>query len=213
MTRSKFLKELTIIADNNVKVNSCAIIILAAGSSSRMGRPKQLLPYNGKSLLEHTVDTANDTDANPVIVVLGANATMLDKEINEKKVHITENTEWGEGMASSVRCGIKTLMQIAPYSDAAIIMVCDQPFVSPALLNELIAAQKNTGKAIVTSQYNNAIGPPALFHKTVFPGLLELKGDAGARKIIEKRKTDVATVSFDKGEIDIDTEADYKALL
>ena len=194
-------------------VNSYAIIVLAAGSSSRMGRPKQLLPYNGKSLLEHTVDTANDTDASPVIVVLGANAALLEKEINEKKVHITENSEWSEGMASSVRCGIKTLVQIAPYSDAAIIMVCDQPFVSPALLNDLVAAQKNTGKDIVTSHYENAIGPPALFHKTVFPELLDLKGDAGARKIIEQRGTDIATVSFVKGEIDIDTESDYKALL
>ena len=178
-----------------------------------MGRPKQLLPYNGKSLLAHPVDTANDADANPVIVVVGANAALMEKDINEKKVHVTENTEWNEGMASSVRCGIKTLLQIAPGSDAAIIMVCDQPFVSPALLNELIAEQKNTGKSIVTSQYENAIGPPALFHKTVFPELLALKGDAGARKIIEKSETDVATVSFAKGEIDIDTESDYKALL
>jgi len=196
-----------------VIVDSYAIVILAAGSSSRMGRPKQLLPFYGKSLLEHTVDTASETDANPVIVVLGANASLLEKEISEKKVHIAENTGWEEGMASSVRCGIKTLVQIAPYADAAIIMVCDQPFVSPALLNDLVTAQKNTGKAIVTSRYEHAIGPPALFHKTVFAELLGLKGDAGARKIIEQRGDDVATVSFDKGEIDIDTESDYRALL
>ena len=89
-------------------------------------------------------------------------------------------------------------------------MVCDQPFVSSSLLNELIATQKNTGKPIVTSQYENAIGPPALFHKTIFPELMELKGDAGARKIIEQRSNDVATVLFKKGNIDIDTEADYQ---
>jgi molybdenum cofactor cytidylyltransferase len=193
-------------------VNGCAIIILAAGSSSRMGRPKQLLPYNGKSLLEHTVDTANDADANPVIVVLGANAALLEKEIDEKKVHIVENNEWKEGMASSVRCGLSTLLHIAPSSDAAIIMVCDQPFVSSSLLNELIAAQKNTGKPIVASQYENAVGPPTLFYKTIFPRLLELKGDAGARKIIEQRTSDVATVLFTHGNVDIDTEADYDAL-
>jgi molybdenum cofactor cytidylyltransferase len=178
-----------------------------------MGRPKQLLPYNGKSLLEHTVDAANDADVNPVIVVLGANAALLEKEIEEKKVHIVENKEWKEGMASSVRCGLDTLLHIAPSSDALIIMVCDQPFVSSSLLNELIATQKNTGKPIVTSQYENAIGPPALFHKIIFPELLGLKGDAGARKIIEQRSSDVATVLFKKGNIDIDTEADYKALL
>jgi molybdenum cofactor cytidylyltransferase len=178
-----------------------------------MGRPKQLLPYNGKSLLEHTVDTANDADANPVIVVLGSNAGLLEQEIDEKKVRIVENKEWKEGMASSVRCGIKTLQHIAPSSDAAIIMVCDQPFVSSSLLNELIATQKNTGKPIVASQYNEAIGPPALFHRSIFPGLMKLKGDAGARKIIEQRSTDVATVLFKQGDIDIDTEADYRSLL
>ncbi len=127
-----------------------------------MGRPKQLLPYSGKSLLEHTVDIANDADANPVIVVLGANAALLEKEIDEKKVHIVDNKEWEEGMASSIRCGLNTLLHIAPSSDAVIIMVCDQPFVSSSLLNELMVTQKNTGKLIVTSQYENAIGPPAL---------------------------------------------------
>lgn len=194
-------------------MTNCAVIILAAGSSSRLGRPKQLLPYNGKSLLENAVDVANDSIAEPVIVVLGANAEKLEKEIIEKKVHIEENKEWQEGMASSVRCGITALMRIAPSVDAAIIMVCDQPFVSPELLNELNNQQKNTGKPIVTSQYENAIGPPALFYKTIFPELLKLKGDAGARKIIEQRKGDVSTVSFIKGSIDIDTEADYKTIL
>ena len=177
-----------------------------------MGRPKQLLPYNGKSLLEHSVDTANDSDASPVIVILGANATLLEKEIEEKKVHIAINKDWKEGMASSVRSGINILMHIAPDADAAIIMVCDQPFVSSSLLNELIETQRQTGKTIVTSQYETAIGPPALFHKSVFPALLTLKGDAGARKIIEQRMNEVATVLFTKGNIDIDTEADYKAL-
>jgi molybdenum cofactor cytidylyltransferase len=177
-----------------------------------MGRPKQLLPYNGKSLLEHSVDTANNADANPVIVVLGANSAELEKEIDEKKVHVIENKEWKEGMASSIRCGINTVMHIAPSTDAAILMVCDQPYVSAYLLNELIAAQKSTGKLIVTSQYENAFGPPALFYKTIFPELLELKGDAGARKIVEQYNKDVATVLFTQGNIDIDTEADYKAL-
>jgi molybdenum cofactor cytidylyltransferase len=144
--------------------------------------------------------------------VLGANAALLEKEIAAKKVHIIENKEWKEGMASSVRCGLSTLLQIAPSSDATIIMVCDQPFVSSSLLNELIGTQKNTGKPIVTSQYEKAIGPPALFHKTVFPELLALKGDAGARKIIEQRSNDVAKVLFIKGNIDIDTEADYNSL-
>jgi len=177
-----------------------------------MGRPKQLLPYHDKSLLEHTVDIANDADAGPVIVVLGAHAASLEKVIDQKKVHIVENKEWKEGMASSIRCGLNTLMHIAPLSDAVILMVCDQPFISESLLNDLVAVQKNTGKMIVTSLYQNATGPPALFYKTIFPELLELKGDAGARKIVEQHSNDVATVLFNQGNIDIDTEADYKAL-
>lgn len=185
---------------------------MAAGSSSRLGRPKQLLPHNGKSLLEHTVDMANDAVANPVIVVLGANAALLENIVDDKKVHIVENKEWKDGMASSIRCGLNTLLQIAPLSDAVILMVCDQPFVSSSLLNELIAKQKNTGMPIVTCQYENTFGPPALFYKTIFPELLILKGDAGARKIVAHHSNDTATVLFTQGNIDIDTEADYQAL-
>lgn len=162
--------------------------------------------------MEHSVNVANDADANPVIVVLGANAPLLEKEIEEKKVHIVVNKEWQEGMASSIRCGLNTLLHIAPSSGAAILMVCDQPFVSASLLNELISTQKNTGKQIVASQYQDTVGPPALFDKMIFPELMELKGDAGARKIVERHRNETTTVLFTGGNIDIDTEADYKAL-
>jgi molybdenum cofactor cytidylyltransferase len=177
-----------------------------------MGRPKQLLPYKGKSLLENAVDTANDTFADPVVAVLGANAALLEKEIGEKKIHIVENKDWKEGMASSIRCGVNTLLHIAPASDAVILMVCDQPFVSASLLNELITAQKVSGKLIITSQYKNAVGPPVLFHKTIFPQLVGLEGDAGAKKIVERYAGDTAAVLFEKGSIDIDTEEEYNAL-
>jgi molybdenum cofactor cytidylyltransferase len=158
------------------------------------------------------VDTANDAEAGPVIVVLGANAPELEKLIDEKKMHIVENREWQEGMASSIRCGLNTLKHIAPGSDAVIMMVCDQPYVNPSLLNELISTWKRTGKLIVSSEYGNTKGTPALFQKTVFPELLELKGDAGAKKIVEKYIKDSATVLFEKGAIDIDTEKDYQDL-
>lgn len=177
-----------------------------------MGRPKQLLPYRGKSLLGHAVDAASNANADPVIVVLGANAALVEKEIAEKRVCLAENKDWREGMASSVRCGITTLLQIAPATEATIIMVCDQPFVTSSLLDQLITTQKNTGRLMAASQYKNAVGTPALFHRSLFPELLQLQGDAGARKIIEQRKNDTATVPFAEGGIDIDTEADYQAL-
>ena len=144
--------------------------------------------------------------------MLGANVALLEKVVDEKKVHIVVNKEWEEGMASSIRCGLNTLLHIAPLSDAVILMVCDQPYVSASLLIELIATQKNTGKLIVASQYENSFGPPALFFKTIFPELQKLKGDAGARKIVAQHSNDTRTVLFKQGNIDIDTEEDYKAL-
>ena len=177
-----------------------------------MGRSKQLLPYHGKSFLANAVDSANDTLADPVIVVLGANKELFEKEISDKKVHIAENEQWKEGMASSIRCGVNALAHIAPAADAVIIMVCDQPFVSSSLLNELITTQQATGQLIVSCQYEQTMGTPALFHKSLFPELLALKDDTGAKKIIERYGNRIATVLFKKGSIDIDTEEDYKAL-
>ena len=101
---------------------------------------------------------------------------------------------------------------MAPSTDAMIIMVCDQPFVTTQLIDDLLATQNETGKSIITSFYKNIPGPPALFHKIIFPELLALKGDAGARKIVERHAADLATVPFPKGIIDIDTAADYEAL-
>jgi len=193
-------------------VNSCGIVILAAGASSRLGRPKQLLPYRGKTLLSHTVNEAINANADAVVVILGEEADIFRKEIDEKKVLVAVNSGWEEGMASSLRQGLETLLNSKPYIDAVILMVCDQPYISSSVLNELITTQQKTARQIVTCSYGEAIGPPALFHKKYFPDLMNLKGDAGARKIIQQNMNDVVTVPFPEGNIDIDTEEDYKAL-
>jgi molybdenum cofactor cytidylyltransferase len=193
-------------------IKNTGAVILAAGASSRLGKPKQLLNHNGKSLLQNTIDTAIASDADPVVVVLGANAEQVLKEINKSKVHIIINTEWEEGMASSVRTGLNELLFISSSTDAVILIVCDQPHVSAGLMNDLIDTHKQTGKPIVTCNYGEAIGPPALFHRSLFSELMQLKGDVGARKIIQQHSDDVATVFFEKGKIDIDTKEDYEAL-
>ncbi len=171
-----------------------------------------MLQYNDKSLLQHVLSEAINSYASPVIVVLGANSDLVSKEIDNTKVYIIENAEWEEGMASSVRIGLSTLLQIFPSADAVIFMVCDQPFVSTSLLNDLINTQVETCKTIVTCNYGEAIGPPALFHKSLFAELMQLKGDAGARKIIQQHSDNVASVLFKQGKIDIDTKEDYEAL-
>lgn len=197
----------------NDTARSCAIIILAAGGSNRLGRPKQLLPYQGKSLLRHAVDAANDSNAQPLIVVLGANAAKLEPLIDEKKIHVVENKQWEEGIAASIRCGMNTLKRVALLADAVILSVCDQPLLEAAVINELIATHHSTGKPIVACQYGHTTGTPVLFHKSLFAELLELEGNKGAKKIIDKYPGDLATVSFQGGAIDIDNEEDYTNLM
>jgi molybdenum cofactor cytidylyltransferase len=193
--------------------SNTGIIVLAAGASTRLGSPKQLLLHKGKSLLKHAVEEAMNSQAKSVVVVLGANAGILLKEINETRVTLVKNAEWQEGMASSIRAGLNTLIKNSVSAEAVILMVCDQPFVSAAVLNDLISTQQKTGKSIVACNYGEAIGPPALFHQSLFDELIQLEGDVGARKIILQHSGEVATVYFPQGKIDIDTEADYNALL
>ena len=132
-----------------------------------MGTPKQLLAYEGKTLLQHSLQVAVDSLAHPVIVVLGDHADDIKRETDLNSVHAVVNAGWQEGMASSIRLGIKTLLEIDPHTGGAVLMLCDQPFVTSALLNDLIAAHQNTGKAIVASSYSNTLGVPAFFHKSI----------------------------------------------
>lgn len=194
-------------------INHCGIILLSAGSSTRLGKPKQLLHYHGEGLLHHMVNVAVTARAKPLVVVLGANADLLTAEIDEAKASIAINKNHKTGMASSIITGLKYLVENNPLTDGVIIMMCDQPFVTDGLLNDLIFTQQQTGKPIVASSYANTIGAPALFHKTIFNEFLLLQGDTGARKIIQQHLSDVATVPFEKGNIDIDTQEDYENLM
>jgi molybdenum cofactor cytidylyltransferase len=193
-------------------VNSCGIVILAAGASTRLGKPKQLLQYRGKTLLAHAINEAVNSNTDAIVVILGKDADLFKKEIDEKKVRVAVNSSWEEGMASSLRLGLDTLLNDKPYIDAVIFMVCDQPHVLSSLLNELIITQQKTTKQIVTCNYGDSIGPPALFHKKYFKDLMKLSGDTGARKIIQQNMNDMTTILFPEGEIDIDTEEDYENL-
>ena len=193
-------------------MNSCGIIILAAGASTRLGKPKQLLQHRGKTLLAHAINEAVNSNADAVVVVLGKDANLFKKDIDERKIRVAINSSWEEGMASSLRLGMDTLLNDKPYIDAVIFMVCDQPHISSSILNELIITQQKTTKQIVTSNYGDSMGPPALLHKKYFEELMKLSGDAGARKIIQKNMNDVATILFPEGNIDIDTEEDYEKL-
>lgn len=201
-----------------IKISNIAIIILAAGKSARLGSPKQLLSYKGKNLLRHTVDEALKTGCQSVFVVLGANSELLKKELKDKPISIVENAGWQEGMASSIRCGLETITNTILRPDCIIFMVCDQPYVSSSLLLSLVDKKNETKMPIVASSYENKsesyrMGTPALFNKSFFPALMELKGDKGARKLIADNLDKVATVEFPEGITDIDTKEDYESLI
>ena len=192
----------------------CDIVLLAAGSSSRLGGPKQLLMYKEHTLLQHSIQIALASLANRVIVVLGANAGIIATGIAKEDDRLTciTNDQWQEGLASSIRCGLQYLLSQKPAPQNVLFMVCDQPYINTVLLNKLITLQRQTGHSIVASKYAKTAGIPAIFSRDLFPELLQLTGDKGARKLIEQQKEAVTTVAFPLGTIDIDTMEDYESL-
>lgn len=194
-------------------MNNTAIIILAAGNSSRFGSTKQLLQFNNKTLLQHVIDEAIESGAEPIVVVIGANANEISKEIKSDKAEIVFNKDWEEGMASGIVAGLKKAITLNNDIENAIIAVCDQPFISSALFKQLYKTKNENLKHIVASTYANTIGTPALFTQKYFDTLMSLIGDEGAKKILLANKHDVITIDFPQGGIDIDTQDDYKKLL
>ena len=192
---------------------STGIIILAAGNSSRLGQPKQLLTFRGKGLLEIAVEAAIRTSIRPIIVVLGANAEVILKNASYQEISYIVNAHWQEGMSSSIAIGIKTINDQYPELENVIIAVSDQAYMNREVLNALLSKKESSGKNIVASSYNETTGSPALFNKKYFAQLTSLKGDKGAKQIFEQHPEDIATINFEQGHIDIDTITDYENLI
>ncbi|MEM8675377.1 MAG: nucleotidyltransferase family protein [Cyanobacteria bacterium P01_G01_bin.67] len=193
--------------------NAIAAIILAAGASRRMGRPKQLLPYRGQTLLSYVTECAIASPCNSVIVILGANANKIEPEIAQLPIKIVKNLEWNEGISSSISCGITYIKEQSLNIDGVIILTCDQPFISPEVIEKLINTYNLTDKLMIASSYKETLGIPALFDRSLFSELMELKGDRGAKKIINKYPNLVHIIDFSQGEIDLDTFKDYQQLI
>ena len=189
-----------------------AIVILAAGSSSRMGKPKQNLVFNNKTLLQHSITNAKQvTDL--VMVTVGAAKEEIVPTLKDLKVEILDNKNWENGMATSITLSVEHLLNSSDKIEGILFLLCDQPFVGTGLLNELVSVAGNTEKGIIASAYDETIGVPVFFKKEYFPELLKLKGKEGAKKLIEKFSNDVQTVPFPAGGIDIDTPEDFEKLL
>ena len=194
-----------------MQTDSIGIILLAAGASARLGEPKQLLRFQGETLLRRSVKVALAA-SNRVIVTLGSRIEILRKEIEDLPVEIVENKDWATGMSGSIKVSLKKFLDDADKVKAVIVMVCDQPFVNEKLLEKIITKFQETGSPIVACEYQNAIGVPALFHKNLFPELLALDAQTGAKQLIKKYHALAAAISFPEGAFDVDTPADYEYL-
>ena len=189
------------------------IIVLAAGSSSRMGRSKQLLEIDGQPLLCRCVEHALAASPSRVVVVLGANEKPHRGLLEKLPVEIVSNFYWKTGMGSSIKTGLNYLIQSNGELDGVILMVCDQPALTSAHLLKLIEKFHEKKKAIIASSYSKSNGVPVLFSRSFFSNLLLLNDDQGAKKIVQQFPDQVETVAFPKGSIDLDTEEDYQKFL
>ena len=193
-------------------MSNTAILILAAGKSSRLGRPKQLLPYQGKTLLSHVVSEALKASLHPVIVVTGAYHSEIEASLLGQSVVPTYNVHWESGMGSGIVIGLQQALSIEPELQAVVVAVCDQPYISEALFQSLLVKWVDSGKGLIACAYSGTVGTPVLFGRRYFKDLSVLSGDAGARQLLKRYPDDVATVPFPQGNIDIDREDDFKSL-
>ena len=187
-------------------------VVLAAGASTRIGIPKQLLQFRGQTFLRRAASVALEAGCRPVVVVTGANAAACRESLRGFDVLEAENQRWESGMSSSVRVGIEALVTANPRIAAIVLMLCDQPFVTRDVIVGLVRAHYETGCSIVASSYGGTYGVPALFGKVHFAELTALNGAAGAKQVIQKHLPEVHLLPFPKGEIDIDTPEDVARL-
>jgi molybdenum cofactor cytidylyltransferase len=189
------------------------VILLAAGGSSRLGRPKQLLPWGTTTLLHRAAMTAVETGLAPVIVVLGAESERCRREVESLPVKIAVNESWSEGMGSSLRVGVEALEKALPEADGALVMLNDQPRIAAATLQRLVELWQWSRKAAAAGFYGDRVGVPAVFGRALFAELKALPGAEGARGILERYADQLAKMEMPEALDDIDSAEDYRRVL
>ncbi|OAI43270.1 hypothetical protein AYO41_02310 [Verrucomicrobia bacterium SCGC AG-212-E04] len=179
-------------------------VILAAGGSARLGRPKQLLVLDGETLLRRIARGAIDAGANPVIVVLGAVVGPCRATLEGLDVRVVENPAWREGLATSLAAGVAALGEV----DGALLLLCDQPSITPDTLRRIMAAF--AGDRIVAAGYAGTVGTPAIFPSEHFSALGGLTGDAGAKRLLQRHERELIVVDLPEAVVDIDSAGDWE---
>lgn len=196
------------------EISKIGLILLAAGASSRLGNsPKQLLEFRGKTLIRRAAENALASACGKICIVLGANAQRIKGEINDLPVEIVANENWDSGMNSSLKCGLKKLLELESNLSAAVVMLGDQPLIDSKIIDRLIEAFFKTEKTIVASEYAETVGVPAIFARSTFDELMSLSADGGAKQIIKKYAASAGKISVPEAAFDVDTREDYENLL
>ncbi len=200
---------------------SIAVILLAAGRSSRMeeGRHKLLLPLGDQPVVVHVVETVLASQASPLVIVLGYQTEQLQSILapytTQPQVVLVENPAYAQGMSTSLRKGIATLLALPQQTEGAIILLGDQPLMTPSIINTIIETYHSTHKRIITPHYNGKRGNPTLFAASLFPELLEMTGDEGGRKVIAQHPDDIAKLALtdSTANYDVDTWETYQEVV
>ncbi|MDD1620833.1 MAG: nucleotidyltransferase family protein [Methylococcaceae bacterium] len=184
-------------------------VILAAGASTRMGSPKQLLVWENRTLLGHVVSNVRSLLEERSVVVLGAHDESIQACMNLAGVNVIVNRDWREGIASSIRAGIGAL----PASASAVaILLCDQPLIGRAQIQALLNRWQSEPSRIVASVYSDGLGVPALFPAEFFRHLMKLEGDRGAKAVLMKFESSLSKIPMPEAELDIDSARDFEHL-
>lgn len=188
------------------------ILLLAAGGSTRMRQPKQLLPWGSQTLIEHQIQTLLKTD-HPVHVVLGSNSNLISPVIEKYSLNIFINADWESGMGSSISFGISQIIQKFPDANGILITLLDQPLITTSYLEKMFGVFEPGLQQIIASHSTSGwTGVPVIFDKFYFKELSELKNEEGAKKIVKRHEESV--IFMEGGELleDMDTPETYQQL-
>lgn len=195
------------------KIPRLAILISAAGTSRRMGSPKQLLKWGNSTLLGHTIETAINVGLESVVVVLGSDFEKISQQITNLDCTILNHMNWGNGLGSSISFGIKYLQQHSANLDGVLVMLADQPLIDVTYLKAMISHFEVNKEQIIATDYSKQkMGVPVLFDKFYLAELSELKDDQGAKQILNQYADKVFLVTSEGKTADIDTSEDYEKL-
>lgn len=162
-------------------------------------------------MIQRAIEEALKSKADDLVVILGWKPELIQEGILSKNIDVVINENWEQGMASSMQAGLQ-FFEKEKHIDQMILMLCDQPYVSSSILNQLMEEKEKSEKGIVACSYSKTLGVPALFDQKYFQEMLQLKGSEGAKKVILKHPEDVFSIEFPEGEVDLDTEEDLKRL-